>query len=146
MADQLDEIDRKLLELLARDARAPAAELARRAGVARSTAQARIERMERSGVIRGYTVRADPDATATIRAYVLLQIEPRRTAAVTAKLTRMPEIESLHTTSGRWDMAAQVAGRSTALLDEALDRIGLIEGVRGMETLIQLSTKLDRRV
>ncbi len=145
MADPLDDTDRKLLELLARNARAPAAELARQAGIAHSTAQARIERMERAGVIRGYTVRADPAATATIRAYVLLQIEPRRTAAVTARLMRMPEIESLHTTSGRWDMAAQVAGRSTAHLDEALDRIGLIDGVRGMETLIQLTAKLDRR-
>ena len=145
MTEPLDDIDRRLLGLLARNARAPAAELARRAGIARSTAQARIERMERTGVIRGYTVRADPEAGALIRAYVLIQVEPRRTAAVSAALQRMPEVESLHTTSGRFDMAAQVAGASTALLDAALDRIGLIDGVKGMETLVQLSTKIDRR-
>ena len=101
--------------------------------------------MERAGVIRGYTVRTDPEAGALIRAYVLLQVEPRRTAAVSAALERMTEVESLHTTSGRFDMAAQVAGRSTARLDEALDRIGLLDGVRGMETLVQLSAKIDRR-
>ena len=110
MTEPLDDTDRKLLGLLARNARAPAAEIARKAGVARSTAQARIERMERTGVIRGYTVRADPEAGALIRAYVLIQVEPRRTAAVSAALQRMPEVESLHTTSGRFDMAAQVAG------------------------------------
>ncbi|SET26085.1 Lrp/AsnC family transcriptional regulator [Oceanicella actignis] len=143
--ETLDDIDRKLLALLRRNARTPASDLARRAGVARSTAQARIERMERMGVIRGYTVRTDPHAAEMIRAYVLIQVEPRRAAAVAAALERMPEIESLHTTSGRFDMAAQVAGRTTALLDRALDRIGLVEGVRGMETLVQLSTKVDRR-
>ncbi len=57
----------------------------------------------------------------------------------------LKEVESLHTTSGRFDLAAQVGAPDTAQLDSALDRIAMIEGVRGIETLVQLTTKVDRR-
>jgi len=46
---------------------------------------------------------------------------------------------------GRFDLAAQVGAPDTAQLDSALDRIAMIEGVRGIETLVQLTTKVDRR-
>jgi DNA-binding Lrp family transcriptional regulator len=145
MSESLDDTDRALLGLLARNARMPTTELARRLGVARTTVQARIEKLERTGVIRGYTVRAEAGAGAMIRAYVLISVEPRQAAQVGARLSRMPEMESLHTTSGRFDLAAQIGAPDTARLDEALDRIAMVEGVKGMETLVQLSTKLDRR-
>lgn len=146
MSESLDETDRALLGLLARNARTPATELARRLGVARTTVQARIERLERLGAILGYTIRAGEGAARTIRAYVLIQVEPRSAPAVSAALARMPEVESLHTTSGRFDIAAQVGAEDTTRLDAALDRIAMVEGVRGMETLVQLATKVDRRV
>ncbi|MFT4795584.1 MAG: DNA-binding Lrp family transcriptional regulator [Paracoccaceae bacterium] len=145
MAVTLDDTDRALLALLARNARAPATEIARRLGIARTTVQARIDRLETGGVISGYTVKTSVGAGAMIRAYVLIQVEPRRTAAVAATLQKLREVESLHTTSGRFDIAAQIGAPDTAQLDDALDRIGLVEGVVGMETLVQLATKVDRR-
>lgn len=146
MSESLDDTDRALLGLLARNARTPATELARRLGVARTTLQARIERLERLGAIRGYTIRTGEGAARTIRAYVLIQVEPRAAPAVSAALGRMAEVESLHTTSGRFDLAAQIGAEDTARLDAALDRIAMVDGVRGMETLVQLTTKVDRRV
>lgn len=145
MTESLDETDRALLSLLARNARAPATELARKLNLARTTVQARIEKLERSGVIRGYTVRAETAPGALIRAYVLIQVEPRSAGPVASIIGRMREVESLHTTSGRFDLAAQVGAPDTAQLDAALDRIAMIEGVRGIETLVQLTTKVDRR-
>lgn len=141
----LDEIDRGLLAALTRNARQPVSEIARSLGVARTTVQARIERLESAGVIAGYTIRAQISPASLIRAYVLVQAEPRRTAHVGAILQKFPEIESLHSTSGRFDLAAQIAAPDTAQLDAALDRIGLVEGVVGMETLVQLAAKVDRR-
>ena len=143
--DSLDDTDRALLGLLARNARAPATELARKLNLARTTVQARIEKLERSGVIKGYTVRTETAPGSTIRAYVLIQVEPRHAAAVGARLQKMKEMESLHTTSGRFDLAAQIGAPDTQQLDEALDRIAMVEGVKGMETLVQLATKVDRR-
>ena len=141
----MDEIDQRLLSMLAEDARQPAAMLARRLGLARSTVQARIERLERTGMIAGYTLRPGPALQPALRATVLISIEPRAGSAVLARLKAMPEVESVHTTSGRVDLIASLAARDTEALDAARDRIGEARGVRGSESLIHLSTTFDRR-
>ena len=79
-----------------------------------------------------------------IRATVLISIEPRSTPAVLARLKTLTQVEAAHTASGRWDMVLQLAAPSTALLDEVLDAIGEIDGVKGSESLIHLSTRIDR--
>jgi DNA-binding Lrp family transcriptional regulator len=141
----LDDIDRALLEALKRDARTPTAALARRVGASRTTVQARLERLERRGVIRGYTVIAgEIDRAQRIRATILAQIEPRATPAVVAALNRVPEVETVITTAGRFDMIVRLAAPDTPALDAALDRIGLLEGVRGLESLIHLTVRVDR--
>jgi DNA-binding Lrp family transcriptional regulator len=141
----MDDLDRNILAQLSGDARMSVAVLARRLRVARSTVQTRLERLEGSGTIAGYTLRLGEGARgAPIRATVLLGIEPRAQAGVLARLKIISQVERIHTTSGRIDMLVQLAAGSTAELDELLDRIGGIEGVRSSESLVHLSTKLDR--
>lgn len=143
----MDDLDRSILALLAQDARMSLAVLARRLKVARSTVQARLERLESSGAIAGYTLRlGDQARLAQIRATVLLVIEPRSQPAILARLRTLPQVERIHTTSGRVDLLLQLSTGSTAELDEALDRIGGLDGVRSSESLIHLTTKLDRAV
>jgi DNA-binding Lrp family transcriptional regulator len=121
--------------------------LARKLKVARSTVQARLERLETSGVIAGYTLKLGEAARAgRIRATVLLTIEPRAQAGVLARLKSIPEVEAVFTTSGRFDLLLQVAAPSTAILDDMLDRIGALTGVKSSESLIHLSTRFDRAV
>ncbi len=141
----LDELDRQMVQLLTQDARIPLANLARKLGVARSTAQARMERLERRGHITGYTVRLGEAArNRMIRATVLAMIEPRALPAILPHLKKLPAIEVVHTTTGRFDLAMQVAADTTQALDRTLDQIGNIDGVRDIETLIHLSTRIDR--
>ena len=143
----MDDLDRAILGQLGADARMSVATLARRLKVARSTIQARLERLESTGVIAGYTVKLGEAARATrIRATVLLTIEPRAQANVLTRLKAVPAVERIHTTSGRVDLLLQVAAASTAQLDEVLDQIGEMSGVKSSESLIHLSTKLDRAV
>lgn len=144
MTIEFDETDRELLRLLSENARAPVSALARRLDLARTTVQARIERLERAGAIAGYTLRPGVAARPPLRATVLISIEPRSGPAVLARLRSLPGVEVVHTTSGRFDLLAQVAARSTAELDDTLDRIGEARGVRSSESLIHLSTKIDR--
>lgn len=121
--------------------------LARRLKVARSTVQARLERLETSGLIAGYTVRLGEAAReGRIRATVLLTVEPRAQVSIIPRLKSFPEVERVHTTSGRVDLLLQVAASSTSQLDDVLDQIGGLTGVRQSESLIHLSTKLDRAV
>ncbi len=123
----------------------PVATLARRMGLARSTVQARIERLEERGVIAGYALKlGDAARGGQIRATVLLSLEPRSTAAVLARLKTLTAVEVAHTASGRFDMVLQLAARSTSDMDTTLDAIGAIDGVRSSESLIHLSTRIDR--
>lgn len=143
----MDDLDRGILNLLGQDARMSVATLARRLKVARSTVQARLERLESSGTIAGYTLRLGESARqGRIRATVLLTIEPRAQAQVLSRLRQMPEIERVNTTSGRVDLLLQLAAESTAQIDAVLDQIAEVPGVRSSESLIHLSTKFDRAV
>lgn len=143
----MDDLDRNILAQLSADARMSVAVLARRLRVARSTVQARLERLETNGTITGYTLRlGEAGRTARIRATVLLGIAPRSQPAVLSRLKVLPQIERVHTTSGRVDLLIQLAAATTTELDETLDRIGAIDGVRSSESLIHLSTKLDRAI
>ncbi|MDH5454278.1 MAG: Lrp/AsnC family transcriptional regulator [Paracoccaceae bacterium] len=143
----MDDLDRSILGFLGADARVSVATLARRLKVARSTIQARLERLENTGVIAGYTVKLGEAARlGRIRATVLLNIEPRAQANVLTRLKAIAEVERVHTTSGRVDFLLQIAAPSTSVLDSVLDQIGEMTGVKSSESLIHLSTKLDRAV
>ena len=97
---QTDETDQRLLALLRENARLPVADLARKLGLARTTVQARIERLESASVITGYTLRRSAATRPALQATVLIQIEPRSCPAVLARLTSLPGVEMVHTTSG----------------------------------------------
>ena len=142
---QIDNLDRALLALLRENARLPVAVLARRLGLARTTVQARLDRLEATGIVQGYTVRLNESLSAPLRATALVSIEPRSAPAVLARLESLPGVRTVHTTSGRFDLIVGLEANSTEELDATLDRIGEAKGVRGSESLIHLSTKLDRR-
>lgn len=141
----IDDIDRALVTLLSNDARMPVSDLARRLGLARTTVQARIERLIQRGAIAGFTIRRGPALREAIRATVLVCIEPRSQPEVLARLRQMPEVETVHTTTGRVDLMVIVCAASTEALDAALDRVAEARGVKSSESLIHLTTKLDRR-
>ena len=136
---RIDETDRALIASLQANARQPVADLARTLGLARTTVQARLDRLERNGTIIGYTARLGATADAPLRATALVSIEPR------SRLRNLPGIRVVHTTSGRFDLLVQIAADTTQELDETLDKIGEARGVNSSESLIHLSTKLDRR-
>ncbi len=141
----MDKLDEALLAKLSENANASTAKIARQLGVARSTIQSRIERMENTGVIDGYTVKLGPGFDpGRIKATVLVQVEPKSSLSVVQKLRQIAAVERANTTSGRFDLVLQVAASTPALLDDVLDKIGIIDGVLDMESLIHLSTKFNR--
>lgn len=137
--------DSKLLALLKANAREPAASLARKLGIARSTVQGRIARLEREGIVKGYTVRLSDDAeTRRLRAIVMIAADPKQAERVNAELKRMVEVRSLSAVSGAYDMMAVVEADTPARMDAALDRIGRASGVARTVTSIILSEKFSR--
>jgi DNA-binding Lrp family transcriptional regulator len=141
----VDELDGRILDLLVDDARLPVTDLARRLRVARSTVQERIARLERTGVIAGYTVRLGPAVTGRrVSAHVAITVDPKRASHVQQTLREIPGVRTLHTVSGPFDLIAVVAAETTAEIDTVLDRIGGVTGVDRTTSSIVLTTKFDR--
>ena len=135
--------DGKLIALLRANAREPTASLARKLGLARSTVQERIARLEREGTIKGYTVKLSEERTS-LKALVMISTDPKQADRVAAELKKMTEVRSLSAVSGASDLIAQVEAESPARLDAALDRIGRAHGVARTISSIILSEKFAR--
>jgi len=137
--------DERLLALLRENARAPAALLARRLGLSRTTVQSRIERLERGGVITGYTLRTfDEYEKRLIKAHVMITAPSKQAAGVESALRQIPEVRTLLSVSGTFDLIAIVVAPSIQELDRLIDRIGILEGVERTTSAIILSTRIDR--
>ena len=137
--------DARLIALLKANAREPTASLARKLGLARSTVQEKIARLEKDGTIEGYTVKlADAREARRLRAIVMISADPKQADRVTAELRKMHEVRALHAVSGVYDMVAMVETETTARMDATLDRIGRATGVARTVSSIVLSEKFAR--
>jgi DNA-binding Lrp family transcriptional regulator len=141
----MTDADQQLIALLRANAREPTAALARKLGLARSTVQERIARLEREGIIKGYTLRlADAADAGKLRAVVMITADPKQADRVNVELRKMPEVRSLSAVAGPYDMIAVVEAATTAAMDVSLDRIGKAAGVARTVSSIILSEKFAR--
>ena len=141
----MDAIDEKLILALRDNARASTARLARLVGRSRTSVQSRLDRLERDGIIVGYSVRVAPQHDlGAVRAHVMIKVGPKEVRAVTAALKTIPQVRVLHSVSGEVDLIAVAATAAVAEMDEVIDRIGALDGVERTTSSIILSTKFDR--
>ena len=137
----MDTLDRKLIALLRHDARRSISDLAVDLGVSRATIKARMERLERSGDIVGYTVILRADAVdQRIRGIMMIEIEGHAADRVVRALGGFSEVSTIHTTYGRWDLVVELGTSSLSDFDAVLRRIRLIPGITGSETSLLLAT------
>jgi DNA-binding Lrp family transcriptional regulator len=148
----IDSLDRRILQVFTREPRVGVLECSRRLGVARGTVQARLDRMSREGVIRGWGPDLDPEAIGyPVTAFVTLEIRqhhPSRAAhdAVAEHLAEIPEVLEAHTTTGTGDVLARIVARSNTDLQRVIDRVLANEGVVRASTVIALDTQIPYRV
>lgn len=135
----MDDLDRRLLALLRGNAREPVAVLARKLKVSRGTVQNRIARLLAERHILGFTVRTAAADEGRVRAVMCIAIEGEHSAKVIRALRGFPEVESVHTTNGRWDLVAQLNTATLAEFSRALDNIRLVAGIAATETSLLLA-------
>jgi DNA-binding Lrp family transcriptional regulator len=141
----LDEIDLKIITHLQDDARTSTARLAKEIGVARTTVISRIARLERDGVIAGYSLRLSREVIdGLVQAFVGITVEAGSGPEVIRKLAKIVEIQTLCSVSGEFDYMLLLQAPSPARLDRLLDEIGSIEGVARTRTSVILSRKIER--
>jgi DNA-binding Lrp family transcriptional regulator len=139
---ELDELDQQLISALRADGREPVTTLARRLGVTRATINSRLDRLQESGTVLGFTVRIREDHDPQSVRAVSLIVEGRTTEDVIKRLRGIPELQTLHTTNGGWDLVAEIRTNSLASFDRVLVQIRSVEGVVNSETSLLLTSVL----
>lgn len=141
----MDKTDKKLLQLLTQNARASITALAQDIGLSRSTTQDRMKKLEKKGVIGGYTVRLDEaHQRRQITAHVMVSVRPKKAPVVAMALKKILNVRSLFAISGEYDMIAVLSAETTEEIDETIDEMGELEGIEKTRSSIVLSTKFQR--
>jgi len=144
----IDELDARLIALLAAEPRLGVLECSRRLGVARGTVQARLDRLMDRGVITGFGPDVSPAALGFgVTAFVTLEI--RQVAGhdpVADRLAAIPEVLEVHTITGDSDLLCRVVARTNADLQRVIDLIVDVRGVLRTNSIIALDTPVPYRV
>jgi DNA-binding Lrp family transcriptional regulator len=134
----VDDLDRRLIAELRINGRASVPQLAQLLGVARATAQKRLDRLVTDGVIKGFTVRLKDDISKDlIRAFILITIDGSPRPAVSA-VKRLPGVAAVSNTNGVWDIIAEIEVSTMSELNELISTVRAIDGVSKSETFIML--------
>lgn len=137
----MDELDHKIITKLRHNSRQSVSDLAVELGISRATVRARIERLEKTGTILGYTVVLKSDAIELpVRGIMMIEIAGHETEKVVRVLSGYPEISAIHTTNGRWDLVIELGTDTLADFDAVLRRIRLTRSVFNSETHLLLAT------
>jgi DNA-binding Lrp family transcriptional regulator len=144
----MDDLDRRLIELFADEPRIGVLEASRRLGVARGTAQARLDKLAGSGVVTGWGPDLSPEALGfPVMAFLTLEIrQGSGHDAVARHLAGIAEVLEAYTITGAGDMWARVVARSNADLQRVIDRVLAEPGIERCTTVIALATQIPHRV
>ncbi|WP_436493744.1 Lrp/AsnC family transcriptional regulator [Actinokineospora sp. HUAS TT18] len=144
---ELDVLDARLLLLLTDEPRLGVLECSRRLGVARGTVQARMDRLERRGILGGFPPKLDLAAMGYgLTAFAVLEIAQGKRTEVAQRLSAIPEVCEVHATTGQGDLLVRMVARDNADLQRVIDRVVNVEWVGRTSTSIALSTPVPMRV
>ncbi|WP_426243489.1 Lrp/AsnC family transcriptional regulator [Nocardioides sp. LHG3406-4] len=152
----MDDLDARLIDLFAVEPRIGVLEASRRLGVARGTVQARLDKLESTGVITGWGPDLSPDALGfPVMAFLTLQIRQAVADpgawrgghhAVAAHLAEIPEVLEAFTITGDGDMWVRVVARSNADLQRVIDLVLTDPAIDRSTTVIALASQIPHRV
>ena len=134
----LDDTDRLIVEALRADGRLSMRALATRVHLSRANVYARVARLQRDGVITGYTAVVDPVRYGYgLSAYVYLDIAQRSWKAVRRQLLSIPEVDHVALISGEHDILVRVrTDDAESLRDVVLTRLQEMPGIRATQTVL----------
>ena len=147
MAGPLDPLDLAVLRILVEQPRAGVREYARQLGVARGTVQARLDRLQRDGVLTSYRPHISPAAMGFAGlAYVRLHLAQGMLDETSLLLAEIPEVLEANAIAGEGDMLCRVVARDNADLEKVVQRILAVPGVIRSRTEVVLSRRIEPRI
>lgn len=141
MQIQLDEVDRKILEMLQRNARTPLKRIALALNISEGTVHVRLKRLLASGIIRGFhTVLDEEKLGYNVKAIVALKADPSMYSRILESLKEVDGVTEIYDVTGEYYAILKVKTTSREELANIIDRIGSIKGVQSTSTMIILRT------
>ena len=141
------ELDTRLLRLLLEQPRTSGREDARILGVARGTLQARLDRMEREGVITGTGPTLSPAALGhPVLAFVHIEVTQGHLDEVGAALASVPEIVEAFSITGGGDLLTRVVARDAGHLEDVIQKLVGLPGVVRTRTEVALRERVAHRL
>lgn len=138
----MNKTDERLIAALRDNARASLSDLALTLNLSRTTVRSRIERLQQSGQILGFTVVMKEDTLRDpVRGLMMIGIEGRGTERVIRQLRGLAAVRAVHSTNGRWDVIVELGTETLEQLDVALGTIRRFDGVSTSETSLLLATR-----
>ena len=120
----MDTIDQKILHILQQNSRAPIKHISQEVNLSAPAVSARIERMERSGIIRGYSLDLDPlQLGHHILAYINLDMTPSEKERFIPFIRACPNVIECNCVTGPYSMLIKVSYPSTQELDSFIGRL-----------------------
>jgi DNA-binding Lrp family transcriptional regulator len=144
----LDDIDKKLIELLQDNADLTYAELGKMLGISPSTVYTRVKRLKERGFIKRIVAEVSPEMMGyNLRALVFLSVDVKKYNSIMNELLKYPQIKVIYDITGEWTFALEIMVRDHKELTDLLDKVGSIEGVQQTSTAVVLRViKEDRKV
>ncbi|MGW2594502.1 Lrp/AsnC family transcriptional regulator [Streptomyces sp. NPDC001515] len=137
----MDAIDRHILDILRKDGRAPVSEIARAVGLSAAPCARRIERMEREGVIRGYTAVIEDGRAGMLQAFIEIRLLGATDSdEIEGIAERIPEIEESHSIAGTSDALLRLRVRDVKHLQQVINAVRRTGMVEGTKTFIIMNT------
>ncbi len=141
MTVALSDIDIGILEILQADGRASFSSIARKVGIAESTVRYRVEKLKESGVITGFQAHLNPRKIGLgITAIALIKVDAIEIVEASETLATFEESHHLFRTTGSYDLVSVVHARDIVHLNDLIERIKMIKGVR--EASVEVATHL----
>ena len=139
----MKDLDNQIIALLKRNARMLVTQMARELGVSRVTIDAHIKKMETSGVISGYTVKlGTKEFRHKVSGWILISVQANKEEHAIEKMIGTPEITRLHTTNGKWDLAAEIQVPTLEHFDAVISKLRQIDGITETDTSLLLSSRI----
>ena len=143
MKHEIDAIDRQIIDILQHDARLPVKTIADRVSLSSPTVSARIERLQKEGVISGYMAVVNPEVfDYRIKAFINLEVEPTQKKEFYPYIASVPNVIECNCVTGDYARLMDVLFKTTKELDQF---IGQLQHFGRTKTQIVFSTNIDHR-
>ncbi len=142
----LDDVDKRILNILQEDSRIPFSRLAKMLNLSEATIYMRIKRLKENGVIRGFYTDIDFDKIGlSVVAFVMIKAEPKQYEKVIEELVKQKEIFEIYDVTGEYYALLKVRVETREELAKVLDKLGNLEGVTSTYTMIVLRVLKEKR-